>query len=212
MPIKISENINSKSGWVLWEIKETLEEMMYALPLTRLEMNELDGITNFYKKKEWLAGRLSVKALLDGHSIPYKGIYKDSHGKPYLIDDACHISIANSYPYAAAIFHDDEPVGIDIENPREKLRALAVKFLNEKEQENAGENLQKLCLYWCGKETLYKIYGRKQLSFRQHMTFENFDLQPHGYLNGRIVIHGSYEKQYDICYHVLNDLIIAYNF
>lgn len=211
MPIIKFEKINDRASWLLWRIEETLDEMLYALPITRLELNEFDSITNFYKQKEWLAGRLSVKALLDQRNIPYKGVFKDDHGKPFLNNNNHEISIANSYPFAAAIFHEIDPVGIDIENPKMKLRTVAQKFLSTQEQHFAEDNLEKLCIFWCAKETLYKVYGRKQLSFKQNIFIENFDLQKAGTLQGNIDIEDKLKKQYDICYYVLNDLIIAYN-
>src|SRR3712207_8655610 len=35
-------------------------------------------------------------------------------------------------------------------------------------------NLEKLCIYWCAKETLYKVHSEKQLDFRKNIKIEKF--------------------------------------
>ena len=47
-----------------------------------------------------------------------------------------------------------------------KLSRVASKFLSKEEFENAADNVKLLCIYWCSKEALYKLHGRKKVSFK----------------------------------------------
>ena len=51
------------------------------------------------------------------------------------------------------------------ERPREKLLRIRDRFLNNDEAATVGADLDLLCRYWAGKEVLYKIYGRKNVTF-----------------------------------------------
>jgi 4'-phosphopantetheinyl transferase len=74
---------------------------------------------------------------------------------------------------------------------------------------DAANDLVKLCIYWCAKEALYKIHGKKNLLFADHLRVEPFTLSTGGYLLGRIlfneketIVHLQYlvEREYVIVY------------
>ena len=178
--------INDNSFWALWKIGEPLQELSEQYPPLLDELACLSEIHHPNKKAEWLAGRLTVKMLIEQFGQPFQGVFKDEHGKPYLSNSSFHISLANSYPYAAAIIHRDIAVGIDLEPPKSTLLRIRHKFLNEEELTDAGLDLHKLCIYWCAKECLYKIHGKRELSFRQNMHIENFDLSNRGIIQAHI--------------------------
>ena len=169
--------INDNSFWALWKISEPLYVLTEQYPPLLDEMAYLSEIHHPSKKAEWLAGRLAVKALIEQLGEPFTGVFKDKYGKPYLCNSSFHISLANSYPYAAAIIHRHIASGIDLEPPKPTLLRIRHKFLNEEELADAGEDLRKLCIYWCAKECLYKIHGKTwSFSFRQNMHIDNFDV------------------------------------
>ena len=121
------------------------------------------------KSLEWLASRAALAAILNEVGLSVPGLRKDDKGKPYLNNDAYHISLANSYPYGIAMVHRCAPIGIDIELPSDKLLRTQHKFLSPAELEMADNRISHLCVHWCIKEALYKLYGRKLLSFKDQI-------------------------------------------
>jgi len=192
--------INDNSFWALWKISEPLHKLTEQYPPLLDEIEYLSEIHHPDKKAEWLAGRLTTKALVERCGGIFQGVFKDKHGKPYLCDSTFHISLANSYPYAAAIIHRNIATGIDLEPPKPTLLRIRHKFLNEKEMTDAGDDLHKLCIYWCAKECLYKIHGKRELSFRQNMHIDNFALSDKGIIHAHIRKEGiasSFQLYYD---------------
>lgn len=188
--------INDNSFWAVWKIEEPLTELVELLCPSFLEYKRMEATVHHPKKKlEWLAGRLALKSLLNYLNIPAWKIIKDHHGKPYLVDQNIHISLANSFPYASAIVHKSQAVGIDIEYPSEKLIRVRHKFLREEELQKAGTNTDLLCVFWCAKESIYKIHGRKMLSFKEHIFIKDFDLHS-GKLSAQVLspFHQAYHQ------------------
>ncbi|PIB34448.1 hypothetical protein BFP72_02950 [Reichenbachiella sp. 5M10] len=167
--IKKQIKVSNKIMLGIWEINE---------PLDRLEAQyhakELERIAHYHptKKAEHIASRQLIESMCQGLDIPFHGICKDDHGKPHLIDSPYHISISHSYPKIVALINLERPAGIDIEKPREQLLRVKRKFLNEEELAACNDNLDKLCSYWCAKESIYKIHGRKNLSFVQNIKIQ----------------------------------------
>jgi phosphopantetheinyl transferase len=161
--------INDNSYWAAWKIEETPEQLMTRAQLPSASIAEWQSIKHPRKSLEWLASRAALAALLDNLGLPVSGTYKDNKGKPYLNNGASHISLANTYPYGIAMMHTYASVGIDIEVPSDKLLRTQHKFLSQLEMEAVDSRLSHLCAYWCAKEALYKLYGRKMLSFKDQI-------------------------------------------
>ncbi|GAB1444547.1 MAG: 4'-phosphopantetheinyl transferase superfamily protein [Cyclobacteriaceae bacterium] len=142
------------------------------------------------KRLEWLAGRLLLRHLVDSSGLTYHGIEKDKFGKPFLKNHDHYISLSHSYPYVAAQINSSHSVGIDIEQPKEKLLRIAPRILDPTELENAGDDITKHCVYWCAKEALYKIYGKRGLLFTNHLRLQPFELKEKGDLKGWIEADG----------------------
>ena len=154
----------------IWKIDESLDQLKALV-----SEDEISSCDHFHPKKqlEHLASRLLVKTLCQNQSWEYQGIEKDEHGKPFFTNLPYHLSISHSPPWVGALIDQKKPCGIDIERPREQLLKIKRKFLNPTEQMECGENLDLLCLYWCAKESVYKIHGRKQLSFADNIQVKN---------------------------------------
>lgn len=161
--------INDKLSWALWKVASPWTELLNERQISQEEYELLATISHPIKKAEFLASRLALHALLSSIGVDDYIMHKDMHGKPYLIDSSIHISLANSFPYATAIVHKDAPVGIDIEKPSDKLIRVQHKFLHETEWVTFLNNPELLCLAWCAKESLYKLHGRKNLSFKANI-------------------------------------------
>lgn len=210
MPVIKLENGEGYT-YAIWHISETQEELMAQSALTPKEIKEFSTIRHDEKKKEYLAGRLTIKAILTSKDKVFKGIDKDKYGKPYLVHNDCHISLSHSFPFAAGIVHSAKTVGIDIERPQPKLKAIAPKFLSAKEIEDSAFDEEKLCIYWSAKEVLYKVYGRKQLSLCNEIRIAPFLVeQGEGVLQGTIKMAGHTET-YNLRYVYFNGYIVCFN-
>ena len=189
MPLIKLEEIGHQAAWAMWEIKEELPQLKDQILPEYDRLDELSKIHHKEKRQEWLASRLAAQSLLQHFNTPFRGIFKDNHGKPHFVDSPYHLSLAHSFPYAVAIIDRQNAVGIDIERPRPKLKRIAPKFLNSDEAKSANQDLIKLCWYWAAKETLYKIYGRKKLIFSENIAIDHFDPEIDKILTGRVIIN-----------------------
>jgi len=211
MPITKIEKINSNSFWCFWEITESIDQLYKKVELSDDGKNELEGISHPKKQRERLASRGCVQKLVKQVGKEYKGIVKDEHDKPHLIGLNYHISISHSFPYAVAILHKKLPVGIDIEKPVEKLGRIAHRFLNEKEFNDCDGDFKKLCIYWAGKEAIYKLNGKLGLNFKRDIRISNFTLQKQDVIRSKFLV-GEDTTRIALNYQDLNSHIICYSF
>lgn len=170
----------------LYHIEESVHELLHLLVLNNSEEEILKEYTHEEKKKEWCAARILVKKMVTGSGLEYHGLGKDNNGKPTLNNNATEVSISHSFPYVAVIMHPTNPVGIDLEQPKEKLKKIAPRFLNDNELALVNGDLQKLCIMWCAKETLYKIYSKRGLVFREDLKIIPDEPYPWNSLKGII--------------------------
>lgn len=205
MPV-IELNGVSKGKVALWHITES-EAILTNLMQPVVCPQE---VISPQKRLEWLAGRLLIRYLVDALGLPYQGIVKDQFGKPFLKNLNYHISLSHSYPYVAAQINPIHAVGIDIEQPKDKLLRVAPRILNPEELENAGTNITKHCVYWSAKEALYKIYGKRGLLFTNNLSIEPFDLKKNGNLNGWIRTNGD-SLLAELQYIVHDDYVLVYS-
>jgi len=185
--------INDKLSWALWKIDAPWTDLLHLLQPNDEEYQLLLKIRHPQKKAEFLAGRLALRDLLTSIGIHEFEMYKDSHGKPHIKKYSIHISLANSYPHAAAIVHLESPVGIDIEKPSDKLIRVQHKFLHASEWDTFSYDLEKLCLAWCAKESLYKLHGRKNLSFKANILVQHLYYPKEPMLEAAIVVADQHE-------------------
>ena len=194
----------------VWEITEPEEELFRKVRLSAPERAYFESLKGPLRKKHWLSYRLILPHLLSNDLV--SSMHYDAFGKPHLDNGAGHISVAHSGRYAALIFSRETEVGIDIDQVKPKIIHLAKKFLSPQEEPyNTADSLQakRLCLSWCAKEALYKLYGRKNLSFRAQIHIEPFSYQQSGTISGRVMREGQ-EKQYRLHYETINDYILVY--
>ncbi len=134
----------------------------------------------------------------------------DSNGKPYLVNDARHISISHSHDKLAIIINAQEVTGIDIELIRDKILRIKHKFLSNYELKETGDYVEKLLIYWAAKETLYKVYGLKEVDFIQHLAIDAFTLDTKGKINGHITIN-DLNVTYLLQYELLDEYVLVYS-
>jgi 4'-phosphopantetheinyl transferase len=204
MPLEKIDSINSYT-WGLWKINE--EESILADEVSSFEKIS-ESITNSQKRLEWLAARVLAKRITEKLGLSFSGITKDEFGKPFLALHNYQLSLSHSYPYVAALLHPNNPVGIDLEQPKAKLLRIAPRILEAGELLNAGQDITKHCIYWCAKETLVKVHGRKDLTFAEHLKIDPFSLGKEGHLLGRIIVDGN-ETKVSLWYSVTENFVVV---
>ncbi len=145
-----------------------------GLPLTQPELDDLAQIRHPAQRTEWLACRVAVRQLVGQLGGVYTGLYKDEYGKPHLRDLPWSISLSHTTGWAAAVVHQSRPVGIDIEPIRDQFQRVVPRTLSVDEIAHAAGLPARLAVYWCAKESLYKLYGKRHLTFREHLLIDPF--------------------------------------
>jgi 4'-phosphopantetheinyl transferase len=204
MPLlKIQKN-SEQSGWALWFITETEQE------LSEISGESIDNtIVSYTKRLEWLAGRALIKSLVEQCGLDFYGLEKDEYGKPFLKEHTHPISLSHSFPYVAAQIDQRTEVGIDLEQPKPKLLNIAPRVLSSQELEDAGTDITKHCVYWCAKEALYKSYGKRGLHFANHLIVAPFVLRRGGELQGKIVVDG-YSRELGLIYSIQPEYVLVH--
>ena len=209
MPLIKEEEIHAQACWGLWHIAEKEEELLECSNFSGTELEELAQIKVAEKRLEWLASRILLKKLAKEQGLAKAEVKKDAYGKPYISGAAFQVSLSHAFPYAAAIVHQQQAVGIDIEHKRAQLLRIRHKFLHPEELPSAGDDLLKLGVYWSAKEALYKLYGRKALLFQEQIRIEPFSYQENGVLQGYLLTKSG-KEQYTLHYHHFQGLLICY--
>lgn len=190
--------------WGFWKVVEDEKTLATEIPAETVS----ETITSSLKRLEFLAGRALLQALLTRWNLPYPGLTKDPFGKPFLQNSPIQISLSHSYPYVAAILHRHQNVGIDLEQPKDKLLKIAPRVLAPDELADAGTDIVKHCVYWCAKEALIKIYGRKGLTLSKDFLVAPFQLRQTGHLLGRILANNT-ETAIPLDYHIYDNFVVA---
>ena len=162
------------------------------------------------RRMEWLSSRWLLMNILKEYNLPIDRLEKDEFGKPYISDSKIHLSISHSFPYVAAIVDPHEATGIDIESPKEKIIRISKKFMHPEELQHTRKDVPKLTLYWCAKETLYKIFGRKQISFNTHLLIDPFADGETVDIKGKIIAGADDTRYFDLHGHVQEDLVMVH--
>lgn len=210
MPVNRTIKVSEDRHVCIWHIDEDFDELLQQLSPNAEDLDLLTSFRSPKKQLEWLAGRLSINHLCQMLGIKYNGITKDEHGKPSLRGHNYEVSLTHSFPYVASIIDLKSPVGIDLEQPRDKILRIAHKFLSEKELNFCQNNIIRLNMAWCVKEALYKIYGKKGLIFNEHMTLEPYTSAPDTVITGNIIVN-DIKESYKLKCEVGDKYILAYN-
>jgi 4'-phosphopantetheinyl transferase len=133
----------------------------------------------------------------------------DDKGKPHLAKDPRHISLSHSHDKLAIIVNENEPTGIDIELIRNKVLRIRHKFLSAPELAETADDVEKLLVYWAAKETLYKIYGLKEVDFIANLFVKPFNKHNLGTIIGEINLP-NLKKTFELNYQSIDNYILVY--
>lgn len=196
------KKINSDDFTIaLWRIEE-------ELPFFESKFHAHPDIQNENKRLQWYATRHLVNQLLGDHV----SMIKDEMGKPSFKNSSHYISLSHTPVFAAVMFSEKVPVGVDLEMINPKVERIAHKFLREDEINSiqADEKIEKLILYWSAKEALYKLHGKGDIEFKTQLLIEPFELSLNGMLNAEIIGGDESLKNLKIQYEFFEDHVLTY--
>ncbi|MBI4946562.1 MAG: 4'-phosphopantetheinyl transferase superfamily protein [Bacteroidetes bacterium] len=207
MPLYNIEQVRNNGKIGIWHITESLDELLKMKQLSEVDLFVLNSFSYEHRKKEWLTARILAEQLSNEKDIR---IIYDEHNKPFLKNSKKHISISHSHNLLAIIL-DEHETGIDIELIKTKVLRIKEKFMSAAELKSLQkENMvEQLTVYWCAKESLYKLYGKKELAFK-----ENLAVEPFRYSADKGIIRGwinksSTKRSFTLQYEKLNPIAIG---
>ena len=170
MPLYRSFKLEKNKSFYIWEIKESLMDLEKEVTLSLNDKEKLLSIKLAQRKKEFLASR----ALLNFTKLQNTEIKYNKDGAPEL-DNGKYISITHCENFAGIAIGNNK-IGFDLEIYREKIFAIAPKFLNETEKFIYEFNsvIKGLTLIWTAKEAIYKAVSAKGISFKNNIIISPF--------------------------------------
>jgi len=204
MAINLLKEINdSKLG--LWCLNEDFDEL-YNKFTDIANKEDIIKVNKFKfekRKQEWIATRLLVAEICG----KYKTIKYDKYGKPSI--EGANISISHTKGLVAVVIGNKD-VGIDVEKVSERIIKIAPRFLYPTEISEIDINNQLLQFhaYWCAKETIYKIYSKKAVDFKNNIKIKPFQIKNEGKIIGKINID-NFKEEYKLNYFIHKENNVA---
>lgn len=230
MPMIFEKEMNgARLGvWHIVETEASLRKVCRAVPD---DIVIVDSYKNESRRKQWLACRAMLGQMLRLGSVK---VCYDEHGKPSLEGFGGQISFSHTREYAAVIINQNGPAGIDIEKIGPRIERVKEKFLQEGELENIRYRMEKnrdglndregkecggkgnphtelLYIHWCGKEALYKFYGKPSVDLKNDIYIIPFDYfcNSQATFQARVVFEESVEI-HDLGFEKIGDHVIVY--
>lgn len=174
----------------------------YLDQLTEPEKERYFTFIHEKRRMEFVATRILRHRLFGFQHIHY-----DTHGAPY-IEDEGFISISHAPGVVGLAISKQFKVGLDLEVIRDKAALVAHKFLSSDEKQIFDiHSAIEMTKVWSAKEVLYKLAGRKQILFSEHLLL-NKSTEDHW--KGTIV-NPDRKLRTDLQLILKNDLIITVN-
>jgi phosphopantetheinyl transferase len=208
MAIAYRQQVDDDTEFAIWKIEEEAGELYSQLQLDENEKAYYEHLKVGKRNLHWLGTRVLLRKML--RTDEYIDCKVDEHGKPYLVNLPYHISLSHSFDYAAVMI-SKEPVGIDIEQVKQKVERIAHKFMRKEELDaiNEMDKINQLYVCWCAKEAVYKCYGQKEVSFLENILLQPFNFEGHGCVKANL-LKGETNINYNVGYLQYQDYMIGY--
>ncbi|WP_428328680.1 4'-phosphopantetheinyl transferase family protein [Mucilaginibacter sp.] len=208
MAIAYRQQIDDETEFAIWKIEEEADELYSQLQLDEHEKAHYEKLKIGKRNLHWLGTRVLLRKLL--RTDEYIDCKIDAHGKPYLVNLPYHISLSHSFDYAAVMI-STRPVGIDIEQVKQKVERIAHKFMRKEELKfiTTRDKIKQLYVCWCAKEAVYKCFGQKEVSFANNILLEPFQFEGHGWIKANL-LKGNTDIKYDVGYLEYQDYMVGY--
>ncbi|SMO57648.1 4'-phosphopantetheinyl transferase superfamily protein [Saccharicrinis carchari] len=178
MPLLLHKETDTGGTVAVWKMKESLDVLFSKLNLHQKDRDKVNAYKLESRKKEFLATRCLIKEVLGIDAVID---YLDS-GKPVIKNSDFKISISHTKGYVAVAFSRGEFAGIDIEYPSERVARVYKRFVSPQEELFIPEDkkVEYYTMMWCLKETMYKMYDRKNSIFTINFICHPFQLKKQG--------------------------------
>ena len=168
MPVIVQKSISNNISLSIWSIEESLDFFLSNLRLTKNCEQRLDKLKSDEMKKQFLA----VRKLIQLNGISLDSLSYSSEGIPFLNTEK-NISISHTKGFSA-IAISPKPVGIDIQDFRDKILSISKKFINSNERDLIDpSSIKELTLVWCIKEATYKVHRKPGLDFKDEIKIQS---------------------------------------
>lgn len=168
MPVIVQKSISNNISLSIWSIEESLDFFLSNLRLTKNCEQRLDKLKSDEMKKQFLA----VRKLIQLNGISLDSLSYSSEGIPFLNNEK-NISISHTKGFSA-IAISPKPVGIDIQDFRDKILSISKKFINSNERDLIDpSSIKELTLVWCIKEATYKVHRKPGLDFKDEIKIQS---------------------------------------
>ena len=168
MPVIVQKSISNNISLSIWSIEESLDFFLSNLRLTKNCERRLDKLKSDEMKKQFLA----VRKLIQLNGISLDSLRYSSEGIPFLNNEK-NISISHTKGFSA-IAISPKPVGIDIQDFRDKILSISKKFINSNERDLIDpSSIKELTLVWCIKEATYKVHRKPGLDFKDEIKIQS---------------------------------------
>ena len=168
MPVIVQKSISNNISLSIWSIEESLDFFLSNLRLTKNCEQRLDKLKSDEMKKQFLA----VRKLIQLNGISLDSLSYSSEGIPFLNNEK-KISISHTKGFSA-IAISPKPVGIDIQDFRDKILSISKKFINSNERDLIDpSSIKELTLVWCIKEATYKVHRKPGLDFKDEIKIQS---------------------------------------
>lgn len=179
----------------VWKMEEDLNYEQFAfLPfydrLMSLSESRRKETASVYSLLFVMTGN---KNLVIGH---------ETSGKPYV--EGYKIGISHTKGFVSVILSTSCDVAVDIEYINTRVLRIADRFLREDEKPDIIPDVIPTLLFWCAKETIYKLYSDERLTFQN---IKIMDAEQGGALCGNNLITGESVR---IDYTFNNDYVLTY--
>lgn len=173
MPLHKEVIIKDAAVLYLWKITEDIEWFKGAVKLNLASQKRVNSM----KSESHQKGFLAVRMLLQHLGYSDFDLEYDANGKPHLKDTKC-ISISHSHEFSA-IAVSSNPIGIDLEQMKEKTLKIASRFMDVSHLDNLSEaeKIKKATVIWGIKESVFKIKSKEGISFLNHIFENEFNLE-----------------------------------
>lgn len=208
MALVYHKELNQFTSFAIWKIEESAEELLAQLQLKNHEISFLDTLINGKRNLHWLSTRVLLRRMMNTND--YIDCQIDSSGKPYLTNFPHYISLSHSFDYASVMVSQNRAVGIDIELIKDKIERIAHKFMSEQELSfMTSDRIEHLYACWCAKEAIYKLHGKKNISFLNHIRIKPFSYTKTGLFEASLDT-GSMINNYTVHYDKFEGYMIGY--
>ncbi|MGV3684421.1 MAG: 4'-phosphopantetheinyl transferase family protein [Daejeonella sp.] len=208
MSLVYHKELDPHTSFAIWKIEESADELLAKLQLKSHEISYLDTLVNGKRNLHWLSTRVLLRRMMNTEE--YIDCQVDPSGKPYLTNFPHHISLSHSFDYAAVMVSRTRRVGIDIELIKDKIERIAHKFMNAGELAFISQDrIEHLYVCWCAKEAIYKLHGKKNISFLDHIRIMPFNYPGSGTFEATLDL-GARINTYTVHYDKFDGYMIGY--